>query len=252
MKIEDDVDRFYELLGRLKSSGVQGRRLSSYRGVTCFPGRGVYFFLEEGETRATKPEQPRVVRVGTHAVSAGSKSKLWGRLRTHLGTPFGNGNHRGSIFRRHVGSALLVREGVALPTWGDGSVQPPALREDEAAQAMERLWEGRVSEYLGALPVLWVDVPDEPGRSSERAIIEQNAIALLSNRLDPCEPASMTWLGRCSLADEIRRSGLWNVQHVGVAYDAGFFGLLERAVDRTLGEGPGRASGLGLAEGTAQ
>lgn len=41
--------------------------------------------------------------------------------------------------------------------------------------------ERRVSDYLRQLPFLWVDVPDEPGPESDRAYLERNAIALLSN-----------------------------------------------------------------------
>ena len=76
------------------------------------PRRGVYFFFEPGELREDG-RTPRVVRVGTHAVSAGSRTTLWTRLRDHrghvIGRHVGGGNHRASIFRRHVGSALLGR-----------------------------------------------------------------------------------------------------------------------------------------------
>jgi len=38
-----------------------------------------------------------------------------------------------------------------------------------------------VSEYIRELPFLWVNVDDEPGPESDRAYIERNAIALVSN-----------------------------------------------------------------------
>jgi hypothetical protein len=67
----------------------------------------VYFFFEDGEVRADGGL--RLVRVGTHALTATSKATLWGRLRQNRGqvggrSP-GGGNHRGSVFRRHVGAA---------------------------------------------------------------------------------------------------------------------------------------------------
>lgn len=122
-----------------------------------------------------------------------------------------------------------------MPTWGIGSSAsaPPAVRESPTFQAAEAAWERRVSEYIGATTVLWVDVPDEPGPDSARALIERNAIALLSNRLAPIESASAGWLGHHSPRDEIKRSNLWNVNHVDQAYDPQFLDDLEAAVERT-------------------
>jgi hypothetical protein len=74
----DDLTRFYNLLGVLAARPEQGKPLSQYSGRVVFPARGVYFFIEPGEYRASNPTARRVVRVGTHAVSANSKSKLWG------------------------------------------------------------------------------------------------------------------------------------------------------------------------------
>lgn len=177
------------------------------------------------------------MRVGTHAVSAASKSTLWGRLKTHLGTRVGGGNHRGSIFRLHVGAALLARDRVSLPTWGVGSSAPPAVRESPIARAAEAAWERKVSEYIGAMTVLWVDVPDEPGPKSKRALVERNAISLLSNHLAPIEAASIRWLGHHSPRHDIRRSGLWNLNHVDETYDPQFLDDLETAVEQTGQQG---------------
>jgi hypothetical protein len=231
--LHTDFERFYTILSRLEPLGHQGLRLVGYTGRSPFPSRGVYFFREAGEYRVSIPDSLRIVRVGTHAVSANSKSTLWQRLSAHLGTRSGGGNHRGSIFRLHVGAALLARDGVRCPTWGVGSSAPPAVRESPTAQAAEAAWERKVSGYIGAMTVLWVDVPDEPGPNSMRALIERNAIALLSNRLAPIESASAGWLGHHSPRDQIRRSNLWNLNHVDQTYDPRFLDDLEGAVERT-------------------
>jgi hypothetical protein len=97
----------------------------------------------------------------------------------------------------------------------------------------EAACEQKVSEYIGAMTVLWVDVPDEAGPGSVRALIERSAIALLSNRFSPIEPAGAGWLGNHSPRDDIRRSSLWNLKHVDQTYDPGFFEDLEAAVERT-------------------
>jgi hypothetical protein len=194
-----ELERFYSLLARLGEAPGQGRPIRDLLQHVSLPPRGVYFFLEPGEFRRAYPTAPRIVRVGTHAVSAGSKSTLRGRLKQHLGTRTGGGNHRGSIFRLHVGAALLARDSTSLPTWGIGSSAPLAVRDCEVTQTAEAGCEKRVSEYIGAMSVLWIGVPDEPGSRSDRAFIERNAIALLSNRFAPTDIASETWLGPIEL-----------------------------------------------------
>ena len=226
----DDLTRFYNLLGVLAARPEQGKPLSHYTGRVVFPARGVYFFIEPGEYRASNPTARRVVRVGTHAVSANSKSKLWGRLRTHRGGSEGGGNHRGSVFRLHVGSALLQRDRELIgliPTW---SVGQSASREIRASEAEH---ERRVSSYIGAMSVFWVGVPDEAGRDSLRSYIERNAIALLSNQLLPVDPPSPSWLGLHSVKRDIRESGLWNLNYVSDVYEPAFLEVLNRFVDQT-------------------
>jgi hypothetical protein len=85
------------------------------------------------------------------------------------------------------------------------------------------------------MSVLWVEVPDDPGPGSQRAIIERGAIALLSNQLAPKDPPSESWLGLHSTRPEIRQSGLWNLNYVNDTADAEFLDLLEAAIDKMSG-----------------
>jgi hypothetical protein len=222
-----DLDRFYSLLAALGTLPGQGQPLSQQTGRSPWPQRGVYFFREPGEHRSGRPEVARVVRVGTHAVSAGSRSTLWGRLRAHRGGADGGGNHRGSIFRLHVGAALLAREGLRLPTWSVGSSAAKSVRATEVDH------ERRVSTYIGSMTALWVAVSDEPGPASARSHIERNAIALLSNHREPLDPPSAAWLGRYSPREDIRESGLWNLNYLDLDYEASFLDVLEESVERT-------------------
>jgi hypothetical protein len=224
--MRDDLERFYALLARLEEQPGQGRRLADQTGHSAWPTRGVYFFRERGESRTARPGVSRVVRVGTHAVGANAKSTLWGRLRSHRGGRIGGGNHRSSIFRLHVGAAMLVREGAELPTWGIGSSALETIRVGEAGH------EQRVSAYIGAMSVLWVEVSDEPGPKSARAFVERNAIGLLSNELNPVDPPSGEWMGLDSPYEEIRHSGLWNLNHVERRYEPGFLDVFESLVVR--------------------
>lgn len=230
MTPEAHLEVFYSLLRRLATAPSQGRPLVEYDGRTVsWPRRGLYFFLEAGEYRKVATTELRVVRVGTHAVGTGAKSTLWGRLRAHRGDKKGGGNHRGSIFRLHVGAALLAAGRKSLPTWAQGSSASRRVKDSEYEH--ERL----VSDYLGRMRVLWVGVADEPGPRSHRAVIERNAIALLSNNLNPIDRPSSSWLGRHSPRPEIVSSGLWNLNHVRDPYDPVFLELLDSYVTQATG-----------------
>jgi hypothetical protein len=99
---------FYSLLDELGNKVGGARTLASCRGRMQWPARGVYFFHETGENRADTGEGSRVVRVGTHALKEGRSTTLWDRLSAHRGKlRSGGGNHRGSIFRLIVGTALI-------------------------------------------------------------------------------------------------------------------------------------------------
>lgn len=226
------VNRFYRILEALEQKG-QGQAIRNYSGRSGLPKRGVYFFREPGELRHGGLG-PRIVRVGTHGLSAGASSTLWGRLQTHSGTKAGQGNHRGSIFRRHVGTALLARESRTMPSWGLGRSRPKDVQADPAALSDEADLERAVSAHIASMSILWVEIDDEPGPSSLRGFIERNSIALLSNQFDPVDPPSADWLGRHSGKSQIRRSGLWNFNHVDEAFDPAFLDVLEDLAQRQL------------------
>jgi hypothetical protein len=219
------LHRLYELLTVVSALPGQGLQLKDYSGSSRWPERGVYFFTEPGELRQDGVTS-RIVRVGTHAVSANAKSRLWERLRAHRGGRDGGGNHRGSIFRLHVGAALLQRTGSAgdPATWSIGQSASREIRDEE------REHELRVSAFIGRMSVLWVEVPDEPGPASARVRVERNAIALLSNRLRPFDPPSQNWLGRHSARTEIRQSGLWNLNYVSDVCQPQFVDEMEEYV----------------------
>ena len=93
--------------------------------------------------------------------------------------------------------------------------------------------EAFVSEYLGQLYFLWLPIDDEPGLDTLRRYIERNAIALTSGLLElMIDPPSPSCLGLRSGRDKVRRSGLWNQQHVGEDYEPHFLNILETAIER--------------------
>lgn len=230
----EDLVRFYALMEDLRNRLGGFRYLRTSTGTSGWPERGVYFFFDEREPRQSGPGL-RVVRVGTHAVSAGSSSSLWGRLSQHQGTVGGGhpggGNHRGSVFRMHVGNALLATgsypQDIAA-SWPRRGNASKVIRDAE--YSLER----DVSTYIRNLPLLWLSVNDAPSPTSDRRVLEVNAIGLLGiRRTTEMDPASPTWLGRSAIPDEIRNSGLWNIDAVGRPWDPSFLGTLARYVALT-------------------
>jgi hypothetical protein len=217
--------RFYSLLDGLEGEIGGARRLADCSGRMPWPARGVYFFREQGEIRSDSGSGPRIVRVGTHALKGTSGTKLWTRLSQHRGQSNGGGNHRGSIFRQIVGAALIQRDKLSFPTWGVGNTARAQVRGDEIA--LER----KVSEVIGKMSFLWLPIGDEPGPNSQRGYIERNVIALLSNyEKEPLDPASENWLGHYSDRERVRKSGLWNQNHVDEAYDLRLLEALDHLV----------------------
>ena len=202
----DAAARFYDWT----SEATGPRRLSELMDGPL-PRRGVYFFFDPDEATSFSRAVPRLVRIGTHGVSSGSKASLRTRLRTHLGTAAGAGNHRSSVFRLHVGEALINRDldAARYPSWGRGQ------SADAVVSRAELELERKVSRYMSRLLVTFVAVDDEPGKDSMRAVLERHAIALFTEHMSPLEQASADWLGGHSSQPSIRRSGLWNVRAVG-------------------------------------
>lgn len=192
------------------------------------PTHGVYFFFDDHEPTVFSNTIPRLVRVGTHGVSLGSVATLRNRLRTHFGTRAGRGNHRSSVFRLHVGRAIIERERLSnlFANWGKGQ---SADREITNAEAdMEK----KVSDYIGNLRVLFIPAHDSAGTGSIRATIEKQFIAMFTEHMCPLENSSNDWLGRFSDKQTIRETGLWNVRDVGEPYDSKFLPFLESYMAR--------------------
>lgn len=222
----EHLKRFYSLMEKLSQVTGAPRTLSDCSGRMPWAKRGVYFFMEEGEGRSDSGAGPRIVRVGTHALTNGSRSTLWQRLSQHRGQARdGGGNHRGSIFRMIVGTALIKRHSHVTPTWGKGSSAKSDIRAAELAIERE------VSQIIRGMPFLTLTIEDEPGAESERGFIERNAIALLSNLGKALlDPPSDAWLGRDCDRPRVRESGLWNQNHVNEDYDPAFLDSLDRLI----------------------
>lgn len=201
----------YEEIEHLRSRG--STFLLRELAAQDLPDKGLYLFIDQ--TELNRWQQPgRIVRIGTHAVSAGSRSVLRTRLRNHLGNQDGSGNHRGSIFRLHVGASLLARNSYEMRAdhWGKSNDASRRIKVSED-------WlEKEVSDYLGRLEVAVIEIDDEASKNSLRAKTERQLIALLTENWLPLERPRADWLGYSSDRDAIVRSGIWNVLEVAKSY----------------------------------
>ena len=202
---KENLEKFYELLNEVIKKFPKRTLASISR--ESLPEKGVYFFFEPGEIRQDGNSE-RVVRVGTHAVRTNSEAILFERLKLHKGSQDLSGNHRASVFRKLIGYSIIQKENMNFPNWGKQSGVGEQIRTSE------KPLEKKVSEYIITLPFTVLEVPGPSSRNNDRAFIEKNTIALLSNfnreRIDCC---SKNWLGRYS-PKKICCSGLWNSQYV--------------------------------------
>lgn len=166
--------------------------------LTKLPENGIYVFFERKEMAPCYGQlRDRIVRVGTHTADGNLRS----RIRQHYGQVNAlAGNKNGSVFRMHLGAALMSRADPNDSRLGPWYIHmAPSYPEVEAT----------VSQTLRdnfTFACFKVDT------KAERLLIEEGLIALLAQF--PSGRHSHTWLGRYSPREKIRRSGLWNTDKV--------------------------------------
>jgi hypothetical protein len=219
------IRRFYDVMTVLQER-LGGMKSFESDGVPIEKkAKGVYFFFDTHQPRSDSGDGPRVVRIGTHGVSAGAKSTIRQRLRQHMGsTRSGGGGHRGSVFRHLVGLSLIERGAADPSIW---SMKSPSKAERLKELPLER----EVSVYIRSLSYLWVSAEDQASSTSDRAVIESNAIALLSDFGKPAiDPATDEWLGCVCPKPDIPGSSLWNSRDVRATFDPRGLELLVQRV----------------------
>jgi hypothetical protein len=204
---QQNIDTFYELLEEV----IKRFPKQTLGTITKsnLPEKGVYFFFEPNEVRQNS-NADRVVRIGTHAAIANSKATLYDRLSNHKGSKDLMGKHRGSVFRKLIGYSLIYKDNLTFPHWGDKS-----KKGDKSITLSEKPLEKIVSTYLYTLPFTVLEIPGPSSKDNDRAFIEKNSIALLSNYdRKPIDKHSQNWLGLHSKDPKIIGSGLWNSAYV--------------------------------------
>jgi hypothetical protein len=171
----------------------------------AIPANGIYILFERGETGHG---DGRIVRIGTHR----GDGQLPGRISEH----FSAANRHRSIFRKHIGRALLNQRGeqALLAEWDIDLTTRASRQRHESKldhtglQAMEEEVTRHMHERFR---IAFLPVEDK-----ERRLHLEAALIGTISQCDRCG-ASQTWLGRHSPKPPVRRSGLWQTQALTAA-----------------------------------
>lgn len=164
------------------------------------PENGVYFLFENGEAGHGIE---RIVRVGSH----NRDGNLATRLREHL-----TRNKDRSIFRQHIGHALLRRSNDPYTEIWQINFTTRKSRESKSHlrnESRQQEIEAAVSTYIeGAFHVRVLSAANAQSATN----LEKLCIAAVSS-CGTCQP-SRSWLGLDARDRRIRESGLWQIQHL--------------------------------------
>ncbi len=122
-----------------------------------------------------------------------------------------------------VGQALAnENSALKIGSWRRRSTAPREVRQQETSL------EQKVSDFMAKMTFIILPIEDLPGPDSLRGVIERNSIALLSgfNHRATDRPGA-GWLGAKSGRERVRKSGLWNNNHVDEGYDPAFLEVVE-------------------------
>jgi hypothetical protein len=182
------------------------------------PENGIYFVYEIGEIWGHGGHNPRIVRVGTHREGNFRK-----RIAEHFLLDAAKMNfdstksppHDRSIFRKHIGRALLNRAGDPYISIFDLDFMKSRIREEHGHLRdidKERQIEAEVTrilrEQFSFRFVVFVGQSERMGSKG----LEAPLIGTLAHCRE-CRP-SKNWLGQYSPIAQVRQSGLWLVQHL--------------------------------------
>jgi hypothetical protein len=218
-------------------------RLFSYPfDLKALPANGIYFFYEKGECCSHEGERPRIVRVGTHR-DGNFQSRIAEHFlfdeRKMVFTEDQPAPHERSIFRKHIGRALLNEaEDPYLSVWEmdfttrELRERNRHLRDIRKEVAIEREVTRMLRENFS---FRFIEVADQVHRMGSEGL-ERGLIGTLAS-CPHCEP-SAEWLGNYSPKPKICQSGLWLIQHLRAApLSPAQQSLIAGAIEKTIASG---------------
>ena len=182
------------------------------------PENGIYFFYEKGEIWGHGDDKPRIVRIGTH-----KDGNFRNRIKEHYLLDESKMNfdfaqptpHERSIFRKHIGRALLNQyNDDYLKIWEIDFTTKKArdkfghLRDIKKEKEIE----SEITRILREnFSFRFIRISSQTERMGTKGL-ESSLIGTIA-RCWLCKPSN-NWLGNYSPKTQIRKSGLWLVQHL--------------------------------------
>lgn len=206
------TESVYQSINRLPRCGYQTPRGE-------LPRNGIYLFFERGEAAlCNEVLVDRVVRVGTHR----GDGRFPRRIREHYGAVHSfSGNKNGSVFRRHVGGALLRQANPDDPRLLDWVPQGGRSYREVEEQVSRHLRDN------------FTFVCFQVDTAEERLGLEAALISLFAKC--PVGQPSAGWLGRSAVSPAIQRSGQWNTQELdAIPLTPDQFQRLDQLVQATI------------------
>jgi len=190
-----------ELCQQLHSLLREGKRFDFKMGYDARPDNGIYIMFEKGELAH---DGERIVRIGTHT---GDKE-----LRSRIYQHFENENKNRSIFRKNIGRCFLNKEqNPYLSTWELDTT--PKKNKELFSHLIDKTLEAELENEISKLmqerlTFCLLEVPS----NKDRLHYEARLIGTVSGCTN-CGPSN-NWLGQFSPKDKIKKSGLWQENHL--------------------------------------
>lgn len=182
----DKCERLHKILEKGKSFGFDYNKNE-------LPDFGVYIFYEKGEFAFGGNRIVRIgITIGYYDVTGKVVGKtLHDRIKNHY-----KGSKRKSVFRRKIGETFLSNDLDAVKKWNNKESKNLEI-EEEVSNYMVRNMTFKVIEIY--------DV-------KKREELEKRLIGTVSNCKNCCP--SENWFGKNSPKEKIRKSGLWQEDHL--------------------------------------
>ena len=210
--------------------------------LAALPGNGVYFFYEKGERCRHQGAKPQIVRVGTHR-DGNFRSRIAEHfLLNERRMEFTKDNpapHDRSIFRKHIGRALLNKATDPYLSLWELNFTSRKIRDAKGHLrdiGKEKAIEREVTHIIRQkFSFRFVEVADERQRMGSQGL-ERALIGTLAS-CPQCGPSD-GWLGRYSPDVRIRESGLWLIQFLRAApLSSAQKDMITAAIERSAASG---------------
>lgn len=202
--LNDVVKQIHEMFNSLEKYSLND---PNDKCLKFLPKNGIYVIFENGE-KFLNSDMDRIVRVGTHK----GENRLLKRLKSHYHI---RGINDRSIFRKHIGRAIICKEKKDLDfleLWGKTFVSRESKKDPRYNQEYfekKRFYEDKVDNYVQN-NIRFTVIPVES--EEKRLYFEGKLISTLS--WSSFTTASENWLGNFSPIEKIRNSRLWNVNEL--------------------------------------